>query len=456
MQVVAKTRDFGSFHSSNVEELIKQTDTEYKSPKLDVIFNLEEYSKLNLNQLFGSEQIKKDLFYLSDEFTFINHGAFGLSFKPVVEYVNSWKAFAESQPLRFYDRKIMPLLVDLIRLFAVKVFKCKPWELCLVENCTFAFSSLMNSIDLKPNDQIYIFSTTYGVYKKIIKSKCQQTNANLIEEAITFPILDRKDLLDKTLKKLILALELDKEKKIKLIIVDHIPSNQPFVIPYEELAKVVKTKRPDILFVVDAAHSLGSIKNIDLNDVDILFTNCHKWFCGPKGTAFMYRNENSTSKIDLKPAVLSHGINSGFNSEFIWTGLRDYSSYLGLYANMSLWLDCLGGFDHVIDYCTNLNREAGEYLRNTWSTDFLVDPSLCSTMLCVRLPTEFLDNVLKLDEKTSLSYDQAETIQNYFYFKYNIEVPVKCVQNKLYVRISSHIYNNLNDYIKLANAVLEN
>ena len=50
MQVVTKTRDFGSFHSSNVEELIKQTESEYKPPKLDVIFNLEEYSKLNLNK----------------------------------------------------------------------------------------------------------------------------------------------------------------------------------------------------------------------------------------------------------------------------------------------------------------------------------------------------------------------------------------------------------------------
>jgi hypothetical protein len=53
-----------------------------------------------------------------------------------------------------------------------------------------------------------------------------------------------------------------------------------------------------------------------------------------------------------------------------------------------------------------------------------------------------------------LNYDQAEIMQNYFYFNHHIEVPIKCVQNVLYVRISSHIYNNMDDYMFLGNAVL--
>ena len=158
---------------------------------------------------------------------------------------------------------------------------------------------------------------------------------------------------------------------------------------------------------------MGSIKSIDLTNIDIFFTNCHKWFGGPKGTAFMYKNENITSsKLNLRPAVLSHGINSGFNSEFIWTGLRDYSSYLGLYASLNMWLKCLGGFEHVISYCTELARSAGYYLKHEWNTDFLVSPlARCSTMLCVRLPDIFVENILSLKQKQNnsdenkLSYD---------------------------------------------------
>lgn len=35
------------------------------------------------------------------------------------------------------------------------------------------------------------------------------------------------------------------------------------------------------------------------------------------------------------------------------------------------------------------------------------------------------------------------------------QVPIKCVQQKLYVRISAHIYNELADYEQLCNAVLK-
>lgn len=344
MKPVEIKRDFGSFHSSNVEELIHQSDIDYKPVELSVLFDTKKYSDLNLPLKFGTPELKQTLFYLDKKFCFLNHGAFGLSFKPVVEYVNEWKMYAESQPLRFYDRQIMPLLVDLIRRYSTEIFKCKPNELVLVENCTFAFNSIINSARLNKDDKVYIYSTTYGVYKKILRTLCQTTGSSLIEEVIEFPIIDENDLEEKTLGKLKQALEHDSvNKRIKYIFIDHIPSNQPFLMPIQKISEYCKGLRPDIIFVVDAAHSLGSVKDFGmkgLKSVDVLFTNCHKWFSGPKGTAFMYKKENIN--LNLRPVVHSHGIHAGFNSEFIWTGLRDYSAYLGLYANLELWTKCLG------------------------------------------------------------------------------------------------------------------
>lgn len=165
---MSSKRDFGSFHSSNVEELIYQSDADYKSPNLDVIFDSSS-SKLSLSDLhLGSSELKRSLFYLDPEFCFLNHGAFGLTFKPTIEYTHKWECFAESQPLRFYDRLIMPLLVDLIRSFA-RILNCRPYELSLVDNCTFAFNSVLNSMRLEKNDRVFIFSTCYGVYKKILR-----------------------------------------------------------------------------------------------------------------------------------------------------------------------------------------------------------------------------------------------------------------------------------------------
>lgn len=45
-------------------------------------------------------------------------------------------------------------------------------------------------------------------------------------------------------------------------------------------------------------------------------------------------------------------------------------------------------------------------------------------------------------------------------YKYNIiylyfQVPIKALQEKLYVRISAHLYNNFEEYVKLAKSVLK-
>lgn len=76
-------RDFGSFFNSNVNDLVNLNDTEYTAPALKIKFNSE--SLLDLKNQLGSGTLRKDLFYLTDEFKYLNHGAFGLTFKPVVE-----------------------------------------------------------------------------------------------------------------------------------------------------------------------------------------------------------------------------------------------------------------------------------------------------------------------------------------------------------------------------------
>ena len=116
----------------------------------------------------------------------------------------------------------------------------------------------------------------------------------------------------------------------------------------------------------------------------------------------------------------------------------------------------MGGLNTAIDYCIQLGRTSSNYLKTEWSTEYLVDPVFCSTMICVRLPDKFLENILgKNILLNPLSYDHAEIVQNYLYFDSNTEVPVKCIQNMLYVRLSFHIYNNIDDYKKLAKIVLD-
>ena len=45
--------------------------------------------------------------------------------------------------------------------------------------------------------------------------------------------------------------------------------------------------------------------------------------------------------------------------------------------------------------------------------------------------------------------------QMFMSWKCIFQVPIKCVQQKLYVRISAHIYNELAEYQLLADAILQ-
>ena len=72
--------------------------------------------------------------------------------------------------------------------------------------------------------------------------------------------------------------------------------------------------------LIDGAHALGSLP-LDLRSLqpDYYVSNAHKWFCCPKGSAFMYVSKELQDST--RPLILSHGFGSGFSSEFIWSGM---------------------------------------------------------------------------------------------------------------------------------------
>lgn len=65
-------------------------------------------------------------------------------------------------------------------------------------------------------------------------------------------------------------------------------------------------------------------------------------------------------------------------------------------------------------------------------------------MSLVRLPDSLSGN--DLEKKTSTD---AKAIQDFLYNNM-IEVPIKCIAGCLYVRISCHVYNEQDEYRKLA------
>lgn len=68
------------------------------------------------------------------------------------------------------------------------------------------------------------------------------------------------------------------------------------------------------------------------------------------------------------------------------------------------------------------------------------------TMALVRLPESY--------QTSPSTSDDAKRVQDML-FDNLIEVPIKCINGVLYVRISCHIYNETSNYERLASVVLE-
>ncbi|XP_078068476.1 uncharacterized protein LOC144493440 isoform X1 [Mustelus asterias] len=433
IQVTSARRDFGSFHSSNVQELLGAVKAgNYVPPSLPL--NPPQFLYGNGNTPSFGQEMRKKHFLLEEETTFMNHGAFGGTLKDALDVAQKWQVHIERQPLRFYDRELLPHLVFVTKRLAEFV-DCSPTDLVLVPNVTMAMNCVVRSQDLKQGDTVFMLNVTYGPVKKLLKHVCENRGATLQEENVEFPLLGPSQIITKVKESL--------QPGTKLAVFDHIPSNAPFINPLPEIINICHKRGTKVL--IDGAHALG-VTDLKVSSLgaDYYTSNCHKWFCSPKGCAFLYVKKELQSC--LQPLVISHGFGFGFSSEYIWTGLRDYSAFLALHTVLDFWESV--GLERIRGYIQDLMSQAVDLLVNRWKTGLLAPREMFGSMACVQLPECLLKDGYA-------NYEQAEIIQNVLYSQYNIEVPVKALGGKLYVRISIHIYNELKQYQKLADAIEE-
>ncbi|XP_025097548.1 probable L-cysteine desulfhydrase, chloroplastic isoform X2 [Pomacea canaliculata] len=388
-------RDFGSFQASNVQELISIPE---------------------------------------EQCTFLNHGAFGCVIKEAIQIAQQWQLYAERQPLRFFDRELLPHLVFVTRRLA-KFVGCDASDLALLTNATMGINSVLRSLTFSQGDIIVCLSVTYGAVKKLLRQICEDTGAELKEIHLDFPITGEEQVVDA-------VRQVISKENVKLAVLDHIPSNAPFILPLETILPICHQHGTKVL--IDGAHALGSLNlHLEKLNVDFYVSNCHKWFCSPKGAAFLYVRKDH--KNHVRPLVISHGYGYGFSSEFIWSGLKDYSPFLALHTVLDFWH--AAGPDSIHRYMRRMSSHAADVLLSSWRTSLAAPISMFGSMILVQLPATIYAH------KSVVDYNEAEKVQNLLYHRFNIEVPVKALQGKLYVRVSLHIHTTEDDIWSLAKAV---
>ena len=415
-------------------------------------------------------------FYIDREnWTFLNHGAFGGALKVGHLRAESWRKHLETQPLRYFDRDLLPHLAHSNRLMA-GLINGKKEATTLTQNATIGLNAVIGGYtgEYKANGTVIYFDVTYGSVKKMAKNYSNQVGGKVVEipfQGQNLPL--RLESHDDAVQAFVDSLE-DTINSIKddggsvenaLLILDHTTSNTAINIPIEQLAR--RAKEYNMLVAIDGAHGILAqeldMEQLEKAGVDFFVGNYHKWLSAPRGAALLYcPHEHLRETILRVPPVISHGLDDGFISRFLWDGCRDYAAELSLPVVLDYWMNV--GMDGVRSKMRATTTEAVDILSHLWHPSVkgadlanhgvvMVPLSMHSPLALVRLPDSVFGHTgsgVKNRDRTSAD---AKQVQDYL-FANGVECPIKCINGVLYVRISSHIYNKPEEYEVLGRSVL--
>ncbi len=378
---------------------------------------------------------------LDPNITFLNHGSFGACPKLILDEQTKLRTSLESDPVTFMESTARELWAEsLVRLS--KFINADSEGMTFVTNATSGVNTVLKSLDLKPNDEIIVLDHSYQACWNAVDFITKKTGAKTVVAPIPFPIDSNEQIIEGILQNV--------TERTRLALIDTVTSPTGLRLPFEELVSELQSRNVDVL--LDAAHGPG-IVTLDIKKLDPAYVtgNAHKGLCTPKGSAFLYIREDRRNRI--RPLSVSHGASvSGtdqerFRFEFDWTGTQDPTAWLCIPSAINHIGSMLsGGWPAIMDYNTNLAIQGRNLLLEALGTPKPSPDSMIVGLAAVLLPGS---GVLTT---SALEPDPLHTL---LFEKYRIQVPVFGWphHNKRYLRIASYLYNSLEEYEYLAEAL---
>jgi len=372
----------------------------------------------------------KDFFLLDPAVTFLNHGSFGATPRPVFEKYQWWQRELERQPVEFLGRRFNALMRDARRALAEYVHT-EENNLVYVPNTTTGLNIVARSVRLEPGDEILTTDHEYGALDRTWRFICRRTGAVYKQQPIPVPLTTEENFIERVWSGV--------TPRTRVIFLSHITSPTALIFPVQEICR--RARRAGIISIVDGAHAVGQIPlNLESIGADFYSSNLHKWLCCPKGSAFLYARREMQNEV--APLVVSWGYeserpsSSRFVDEQEWTGTRDIAAFLVTPDAIRFFQE--HHWDAVRASCHALAHSArAQITRLTGLPPLSPDSSEWYAQM-VTLPLPACD---------------AAQLKTRLYDDWRIEVPIVTWQNRQFVRVSIQAYNSPTDVEQLVRAL---
>ena len=260
--------------------------------------------------------------------THLNHGSFGACPWPVLDEQQRLRRELEANPTRWFDVEY-PSAVREAREVLAGFVGSDPAAVAFATNTTQAVNMAVRAgvARLAPGDEVLVTSHAYPACRFAL-------DAITAAAAVVVRVVEIPEVLDGPAELAAIVLGAV-GPRTRAVLIDHVESGTGVVVPVGE---VVAALEPDVVVIVDGAHAPGMLE-LDLDALGASFYagNLHKWVCAPKGAAFV--RVAAGWRDEVVPLTVSHGwgdersADAGrFHALFDWPGTSDPTAWLSVPA----------------------------------------------------------------------------------------------------------------------------
>jgi isopenicillin-N epimerase len=383
----------------------------------------------------------KENWLLDPSVAYLNHGSFGAAPRVVLEKQQELQRRMEKEPVLFLVRELEPLM-DAVRTDLGRLIGATLDDLAYVPNATSGVNAVLRSLEFTRGDELLVTTQEYNACRNVLDYIASRSGARVKPIDIPFPIRSPQQVIDAVMGSVTSA--------TRLLLIDHITSQTALIMPVQQIVAELNARGIDT--IIDGAHVAGQIP-VNIREIGCAYYtgNLHKWVCAPKGAAFLYVREDRREGIH--PIVISHGLNSTrtdrsrFHLEFDWPGTFDPTAFLAAGESLRFIPSLVpGGWPEIM----RRNHELALRARDILCRALKIDPPAPDHMLASMAAVPVPDG--KPGDKSSVFGDP---LQDALFDQFRIEVPVAPWPSppKRLLRISAQLYNSIDEYSKLADAL---
>jgi len=388
----------------------------------------------------------RDLWSIRPGVTYLNHGSFGPSPRPVIAARQEWIERLEAEPMDFFVRQMEGHL-EHARQRLGELVGTSAENLIFVDNATFGMNIVAACFPLATGDEVLATNHEYGAVLRIWRERCQKTGAKLIVQRLPEVFSSVEEVVE--------ALFAGVTERTKLVVVSHITSPTALILPVEEICR--RAHERGLRVCIDGPHALAAVPvDIDRLACDFYCASCHKWLSAPFGSGFLFVHPRWQQTV--RPVVVSWGNSlSGrprsWQDEFIWSGTRDPSPFLAVPAAIDFLANLTHGpqgTEGVGLFRAKSGELLGEARRKITSLTQLQPIGSGTyqwnaTMMSFPLPSHIREP----------PEGHTHPLQAALWTRFQIEVPIVNWNGRRYVRVSCHLYNDTADIDRLVAALGE-